>query len=533
MPSRYPTHMLPPALGLNVKDDPYRLQPGELISGTNIKIHEDGSFERVRGYTNLFATDIGTTEYCVSIAEFDRWDGSVEIFVLYDTSLKKVDSVTWSNRNAYLSMSGGKRLGYVTYGDRLLFGNAFDVNKFIVPVYRHYQERDSISTADATNTATAITLASGLHDDYVVHLSSVLQHNIADATNVVTAATVTGLATCITWANDFKSKVNTHRSQVGVHQTDDDYHAIETVDCTNAATLYTLINEEKLCYNQHIEDGRVLQWGITAPVSAATMALTSGGSLASGEYSFCYTYYNVIDGYESPPSPVFVTDCAGLSCNSVVLSAIGKSTDPQVTHKRIYRSVVDGASYYRVDVITNVDTSYSDVTSDGGVGVIIPTEDYTTIPQTRIFLENNNRIYMAGSLTEPYRLYFTQTNYPFYFKATNYLDFDIGITALAKLPSGLIVWERSKLWFMAGTSPYTFSKLCISENIGCTNQHGWCNVEGLIWFISDYGVYSFDGANLQLRSNNINPDLLTKNLDDAAMVYDAYNKEIYLIMGSM
>jgi hypothetical protein len=529
MPSRYDTYMIPPAKGLNLNDDPYRLQPGDLMSGTNIKINEDGSFERIDGYTDLL-TDIGTTEYCISLTEFERWDGSIEIFVLYDTYLKKIDPATWTYRNIYTNMSTGKIFHSCAYGDRLFFGNAYDANRYCAPVYRHHVERTTIATVDATNTATAVALSSAILADYIVHTSSVLQHNEIDGTNLITAATVTGLATCITWANDFKAKYNTHKSQSGIHPDNDDYHLIEVADCTNAATLYTLINQEKLCYNQHIADGRTLQWGITTPLTAITGgALVSGGNLASGDYQWYYTYYNSVDGYESPPSSVFTTACAGTSCNAVNLTGIGISTDPQVTHKRLYRTMVEGATYYRLDTITNADTNYSDITSDGGLGIIIPTEEYTSIPQTNIFTEFNNVIYMAGSLTMPYRMYFTQTSYPFYFKSTNFFDFSVRITAIARVVNGLVVFEDTKMWFLPGTLPHNLSRIQISDSIGCTNQSAWCPIKGSIVFLSRYGLYSFDGTGITHLSRNIDNALLTKTLDNASLCYDAYNDELYVL----
>lgn len=531
MPSRYPTYMIPPAKGLNLKDDPYRLQAGDLMSGTNIKVSEDGSFERCDGYTDVLTSDIGTTNYCISLTEFGRWDGSIEIFVLYDIYLKKVDPVTWSRSNVYSNMSSDKKIGYVSYGDRLFLGNAYDSNKFIVPIYRHYSERTAISTADATSTASTITLAEALRTDYIAHISSTLQHNAIDGTNVIAAASATDIATCITLVNELRTDYLAHRSQVGIHPSADDYHAVEAITATNAATCYSLVNEIKHCYHQHSGDGRLQQWGITAPVSGATLTKTSGGSLSSGDYYWLYTYYNTVDGMESPPSPAVLTGCNITTSSQVLLTAIGKSTDPQTTHKRIYRTFVNGATYHRVDTITNIDTTYNDTTSDGGLGTILPTEDYTVIPTTNMFQLFNDYIYAAGNLENPQRLYFMQQGYPHFFKATNYFDFAIAITAQAQIPTGLIIFESTRLWYLPGTSPHNFSRTLISDTVGCTNNYGWCSAKGSIFFISRYGVFEFNGSLQPCFSEAINKDLLLKNLDSAALVYDAYNDELRVIVG--
>jgi hypothetical protein len=410
MPTKFPTVYLPPAKGLNLKDDKYRLEAGDLQTATNIYVNNDGSFQRCDGYTNLI-TSLGSS-YCLSLFERERWDGVLQYYFVYDTALKSIDLVSYAVSDVKTSLSSSKRMGYVAYNDYLYFGNSFDVN-----------------------------------------------------------------------------------------------------------------------YVQNV-GGTVNKWGIVAPTGACTGTAVTGTALATGAYKYVYTEYNSTDVVESPPSPAF-TVTTTIGNRAVNLTGIGAVADTQSDKHRIYRTTVGGALYYRVTELAAAVTSYSDTTADSALGTTLPTENYTTIPLTNIFLLYSDRVYMAGNLTDPFRLYYSEPYMPHFYNAvTNYFDFDVTITALAKLPNGIVVFERNKLWYLTGTSPSNFSKIQVSNQIGCTNPEGVCYIDTDVVFISDYGVYFFDGSTLKNLSDKIDKGLLAKNLDSAVVRYDKYNKRLYVIVAS-
>jgi len=534
MPSQYPVLMLPPLKGLNKRDNPERLQWGELVTATNILINEDGSGERIKGYTDLLASNIGVS-FCTSFVDFERWDGSYDYFFEYNGTLYQLyqpDPTSWTYRTILSGLVAGARIGYVSYNDYLYLGNGLDENKKIVPIYRHFINRAAITTADASNEATAVALANALKTDYNLHRVSTTQHNSADSTNAVTTANATDYAGALALANEIKADYNAHRSQDGIHISDDGYHLVEHANATNDATTLTLLNEIKLVYNQHIEDGRALKWSITAPTTLPTLAITSGSGLEEGAYNYVYTFYNLVDGTESAPSPLAsVTTTA--TDERVNLSVMDQSTDPQATHKRIYRTVVAGAIYYKVAEITNKNTTYADTTADASLGVALQTEDLTVIPNTNIFLLYNDRIYMAGDYANPFRMYFTEALYPERYNAGfNFFDADDSVRGLAKTDVGIFLFERNKTWLYAGTSPFNFSRLQKSNIFGCTNPNGVTYIEGMPVWISDYGVKMWSGAMINNLSDLIDDDLLTKNLNSASLVYDAFNKRLRVILAS-
>jgi hypothetical protein len=215
----------------------------------------------------------------------------------------------------------------------------------------------------------------------------------------------------------------------------------------------------------------------------------------------------------------------------VIYSNLAISADPQVTHKKIYRTNVAGAVFYYVAVVTNITTTYTDVIPDASLGEACMVENTDVLPNCNIFILYNDRIYMAGDYLNPYRLYYTETLYPERYRAAyNFFDFDVAISALAKTEVGLFVFERNKRWFLIGQQPYNFSKVQQSNIEGCTNPNGVTYIGNNPVWISNYGVRTFDGSLVQNLSEKINKGLTNKNLDSATLVFDSYNNQLYVIV---
>jgi hypothetical protein len=147
MPSKYPTIMLPPYRGLNLRDDSRRLEWGELSEATNVILREDGSFERIDGYTNLL-TSLGSS-VTTSLYEFERSDGSVEYLFEYSGTLYLFNPLTNTTKSIMTGLLPGAKIGFAQYNDYLYFGNSYNSNMKLTPTYRHHIARAAITTADA------------------------------------------------------------------------------------------------------------------------------------------------------------------------------------------------------------------------------------------------------------------------------------------------------------------------------------------------------------------------------------------------
>lgn len=123
----------------------------------------------------------------------------------------------------------------------------------------------TITSANASDLATSLTLLNELCAKYALHLASSevgdgLAHLVADATNTVATSEVTALAAAQTRANALKTAYNAHRSQSGVHSNDDPGNQVTSSDASDQSSLNTLLNEIKTDFNNHLA---------SAPTSAA------------------------------------------------------------------------------------------------------------------------------------------------------------------------------------------------------------------------------------------------------------------------
>ncbi len=533
MPTLYPLVDLAPLKGLNLKDDKYRLQPGDLIQADNVFVNEDGSVDRIDGITDILTADLSSA-YLLSLYEWERWDGTLELLFLDGTTLRKYNN-DGTSTIVKSGLTNSAKVRYVSYNDALYMGNGLDSNKVHYPTHRHKIGRTAISTANATDLPTVKALANALKADMNLHLASVTQHNVADTTNTIGFTDLVGgdsQATTNTAVNELKTDYNAHRSQSGVHPETDSYHLVEAAAASDLATSITLVNQIKLCYNQHIQDEKIMLWTFPAPSGACTAAITTGTALEVGVYKYVYTYYNPINGVRTPPSTaVSITTTTGNE--AVNLTVIVPSTDPQGIQIEIWRTVVAGATYYKVATITNVNTTYADTTPDASLGAALDTEGFTIVPNTNIFLLYNDYVYMAGDYTNPFRLYFPNPTQPHYYDPTiGFFDFDVAITGLMKLLNGILIFERYKTWFLPGTTPWNFApKVLLSPVVGVRCQEALCYLDKeTVVGLSEYGAFITDGTGTIIISDNINPELLTKNSESAVLAYDYFNRQLYCIV---
>lgn len=92
------------------------------------------------------------------------------------------------------------------------------VNEMKAVVNRHFADTlahdtdttAAVTEADATDEATAATLATAIKDQYTVHITDANVHFNNDATNTVTNADATDTATTSVLANEMKADINAH-----------------------------------------------------------------------------------------------------------------------------------------------------------------------------------------------------------------------------------------------------------------------------------------------------------------------------------
>lgn len=120
-------------------------------------------------------------------------------------------------------------------------------------------------------------------------------------------------------------------------------------------TLWAFIADDNFMRKDNCTNLRI--WGIVAPCQAATLAAGAAGSL-TGTYKVVYTFVRK-DGskiaHESNPSPA--SNTVSVTAQQINISNLEVSGDPQVTHKRIYRTTNGGIIYLFDQEVTNATTT--------------------------------------------------------------------------------------------------------------------------------------------------------------------------------
>lgn len=149
--------------------------------------------------------------------------------------------------------------------------------------------------APASADLTALnTLLNELKTDYEAHrvLTAGSVHGAADSTNTITAADATNTATRVALANDLRAKYNAHRilTAGGVHGAADTTNVITAPVATDDSTALILALDLKAKYNAHIVLTAGGVHGAADGTNTTTSPNPSAGALIAGDVIKCRTF---------------------------------------------------------------------------------------------------------------------------------------------------------------------------------------------------------------------------------------------------
>lgn len=243
--------------------------------------------------------------------------------------------------------------------------------------------------------------------------------------------------------------------------------------------------------------------GLPAPAGAPVLDMyDTNGNIPVGDYYYKYTYVYGSLG-ESNGSPVSAKlTLAGVN-DEIKLKTIAVGGS-EVTSRKIYRSTNATTGFKLVGIISdNVTTTFDDIeatTTDA-----IP--DNLTVPPVGDFLLfAQSRLFVVKSTTNCF--YWSELFQPDVFNAEsfNHVQRDDGdiITGVAQVANLIVFFKRRATYVMTGTSPANWVIRNVSRTLGCIHHGTIAYGEQKIYFVSEEGVYSFDGIKLTFISEAIN-----------------------------
>lgn len=267
------------------------------------------------------------------------------------------------------------------------------------------------------------------------------------------------------------------------------------------------------------------EWGIEPPDTAPT--ITTGASTGlTGSYNVVYTYCRKVGSTvvsESNPSDEAAAD-QSLTNQSLSVTWTA-STDAQVTHVRIYRTLSTGTSNYFHDQDVAIGTTTLDTnTADASLGTAVAT-DHDRPPQGTIVagpVYNGTCFIADGNL-----LYWCKPKQPEYWPALNFVEVgspQFPIKAIAFVDGNTFAMTKERIWQIQGTVAGTFNPVPLDTSTGAPNLYGAVGIKGMgLYHIGDDGLYVFTGGrDRKMTQGNFEPIFRGQTTNGIAAVEDAF-----------
>ncbi len=257
---------------------------------------------------------------------------------------------------------------------------------------------------------------------------------------------------------------------------------------------------------KRIEGSTVYEWGIAAPTVAPTIA---AGALTGlmGAYNAKYTYCRKESATvvsESNPSPAGAA--AVTLANGSLSVSWTASSDSQVTHVRIYKTLTGGAVYYHDQDVAIGTTTVDTNTADSAVGSEVEIDHDRPPTGTSVAGPNYN-----GTLfiVKDNLLYFCKPKQPDYWPSTYFVE----VSPLQD-PGQCVVFSggqpfyltKHKIYQITGTGADTFFPLPLEAVTGAQGPDAAWAVAGMgIFHFSTDGVYLFSQVDKKISQANFDP----------------------------
>src|SRR3989304_241506 len=262
--------------------------------------------------------------------------------------------------------------------------------------------------------------------------------------------------------------------------------------------------------NKKVEGSTVTNWGISEPSAIPTIALSGTG--ITGSYYYRYTYVrksgSTIVAESNPSSASLIAS----PVNQTVDVTWTVSSDSQVTHVRLYRTLNGGSAtsydfYYLTEVAIGT-TTYADAVADTSLGALVET-DNDIPPSTSLSSITGpgafNTIFIATGNT----VYFSKVGRPESFPALYF--FNVGtpndtIMALVDWAGLIFIFTKTAVYMVQGTDPDTFYPVKTMASRGLASKHAIKATEKGILYGSYDGIYAFNGqAEVCLTRDKVDP----------------------------
>ncbi len=125
-----------------------------------------------------------------------------------------------------------------------------------------------------------------------------------------------------------------------------------------------------------------------------------------------------------------------------------------------------------------------------------------------------------GYEPKPSTVYFSEVGLPEHVDPANFFEVRTGngdkISGMSVFQDSLIIFKEGSVHELVGTSPDSLTLRDVTLEYGCLSGRGIATFENLLWFIDRKGIVQYDGANIKVVSDDIEP--LLDTVDKTQMI---------------
>lgn len=414
-------------------------------------------------------------------------------------------------------------------------------------------------TATGSN-ALVFAFANDLKAKYNAHLADTAQHTTgADATNVLTSSDATNLASLITLVSEMITKYTLHEADSQLNSGWSYHQGHATADRSLASAIppttltecITRLSDIKSKFNAHDNDATTHGVGASHQVSLSDPV--SRNFIYAFLYSYEYTVGTAVFKDFGATTLLQVTNVDAPDANAVAISAIPvisngvtDNYDTTVIKCEIYRTIDSGQTLYYVGEVTNGTTTFNDTVSDDTLqdNQVIYTDgdvvDNDPPPPAKYLVVANDICWYLhvkeGSEVKTNRVRQSLQSDIDSCPETFYVDLEDEIMGGANIGEYPLVFCKERIYRLEGTFDLLgrggIAKKEISRTAGLVSHLGIVVTLDGIFFPGNDGFYFTNGYQVQKISPEINSTYLTLIQTEAQRkniygVFDALTQRVY------
>ncbi len=273
-------------------------------------------------------------------------------------------------------------------------------------------------------------------------------------------------------------------------------------------------------------------FSLPAPTAELNSIASLGGSFSFGVTTTFLVSYGFVNerGYVGPPQ-VGHTIVLGPG-NRIDYTGMSFPSGYGITAILLYRSTPNGVDMYGTTYTfgaTAYDTGFP-------LQLDLPFNNNLFFTLAPKYIEiYNNQLFMAGFSSQLSTMYWSDIGQPeaidpTFFAEVRTNDGDV-IRGLKSYQSDLIIAKERSFHRLNGDNPSNFLLQQVSDQYGCISNRAMVTFENYLWFLDSKGIVEYNGANVEIVSNKVEPTFAAMNVaaarDNACAIHFRQQNEVW------